>query len=158
MDGNIIKTDAPEDSLHVTYVRNHIGHEVVHQSKMGDRIKEMRNKLGLTQEELGKKLGVKRAAVNKWETGEVENIKRSTLEEMARIFRCRPSWIMDLDDVPDVTLTYEAPGKKPVKLLVDPESAPIVGQAGLRAQLYKAALNVKPENYQVAIELLESLS
>lgn len=158
MDGNMTVTDAPEDTLHVAFVRNaSIGHEVVHQSKMGDRIKEMRSKLGLTQEELGKKLGVKRAAVNKWETGEVENIKRGTLEEMCRIFKVRPSWLMDLD-VPDVTLTYEAPGKQPVKVLVDQESSPIIGQAGLRAQLYKAALKVKPENYQVAIEILESLS
>jgi transcriptional regulator with XRE-family HTH domain len=37
---------------------------------MGDRIKEMRKKLGLTQEALGKKAGVTKSTISKWETGE----------------------------------------------------------------------------------------
>ena len=46
---------------------------------MGTYIKQLREGMGISQEELGKSLNppVNRAAVNKWETGQVENIKRT---------------------------------------------------------------------------------
>lgn len=66
-------------------------------SDMGNRIKQKRTELGLSGEELGKILGVQRAAVSKWESGEVENIKRSTIEAMAKLFKCSPSWLMGFD-------------------------------------------------------------
>ncbi len=40
--------------------------------QIGDRIKEKRKEIGLTQTELGEKLGVTDRAVSKWETGESE--------------------------------------------------------------------------------------
>ena len=40
---------------------------------------------GYTQEELANKLGVKKAAVNKYETGTVKNIKLETIEKLADI-------------------------------------------------------------------------
>lgn len=52
-------------------------------STIGERIKNRRLELGLTQEELGSKIGVQRAAINKYETGLVQNIKRSTQQNLA---------------------------------------------------------------------------
>ena len=52
-------------------------------STIGQRIKKRRLELGLTQEELGAKIGVQRAAINKYETGLVQNIKRSTQQKLA---------------------------------------------------------------------------
>lgn len=43
--------------------------------EMGERIKRLRLKRGMTQEELGKAVGLQRAAINKYEKGIVENIK-----------------------------------------------------------------------------------
>ncbi len=37
---------------------------------LGKNIKNMRRKRGLTQEELGKKIGVEKSAVSRWESGE----------------------------------------------------------------------------------------
>lgn len=45
-----------------------------------------------------RKTGIKKSAVAKYENGRVENIKRSTIEEMARIFECTPSYLMGWDD------------------------------------------------------------
>lgn len=67
-------------------------------STMGKRIRQRRTEKGMTLEELGDLLGVRPAAVNKWENGTVENIKRSTIEDMAEIFNCSPVWLMGLDD------------------------------------------------------------
>ena len=61
---------------------------------MAKRIKERRTKCGLTQEKLAEKLGLKKSAIAKYENGRVENIKRTTIEEMAKIFECNPSYLM----------------------------------------------------------------
>lgn len=66
--------------------------------KMGEYIKQLRIERGWTQEELGEKVGVNRAAVNKWETGLVENIKRSTIRDLSRVFGVSPCDLMRWDD------------------------------------------------------------
>ena len=45
---------------------------------MGERIKQLRIANGLTQEELGKYIGVQKAAIRKYEKGEVKNINTTT--------------------------------------------------------------------------------
>lgn len=125
---------------------------------MGMRIRQKRTELGLTMEELGDRLGVQRQAINKWEKGEVQNIKRSYITKMSELFDVNPAWLMGLESAPEVTLTYEAPGREPVKAAVD--AHPILGleASTKRAELYQAALSVRPENMDVAIKLLKSLS
>ena len=66
---------------------------------MASRIKKCRLENNLTQEERAAKLGLKKSAVAKYENGRVENIKRSTIEEMARIFDCTPSYLMGWDNM-----------------------------------------------------------
>ena len=65
---------------------------------MAERIKEKRIELGLTQEELGEKLGLQKSAIAKYENGRVENIKRSVIAEMARLFNCSPAYLMGWDE------------------------------------------------------------
>lgn len=65
---------------------------------MAQRIKEKRLELGLTQEELAEKLGLQKSAVCKYEAGRVTNIKRATIQKMATLFDCSPSWLLGLKD------------------------------------------------------------
>lgn len=64
---------------------------------IGERIKELRKQKGFTQQELAQKLGLKDSAIAKYENGRVENIKRSTLAEMAKILECSPVYLLGLD-------------------------------------------------------------
>jgi transcriptional regulator with XRE-family HTH domain len=64
----------------------------------GTRIKELRILSGLSQEELGKRVGVQRAAINKYEKGSVTNIPLSTIEKMAAVFEVSPTYIVGWDD------------------------------------------------------------
>lgn len=66
--------------------------------EMGELIKNLRIKKGLTQEELGNLLGLKKAAINKYENGTVENIKRSIIQKMAEIFGVSPAYLMGWED------------------------------------------------------------
>jgi len=61
---------------------------------MGERIKELRIAKGYTQEDLGKILGLKKAAIQKYENGDVENIKRSKIKLLADALDVTPSYIM----------------------------------------------------------------
>jgi len=51
--------------------------------EVGSLIKEARLAKGMTQEELGKLVGVQKSAIAKYESGRVVNIKRSTLQKLA---------------------------------------------------------------------------
>lgn len=63
---------------------------------MGNYIKELRLEKEWTQDELGQKLNppVNKSAVNKWEKGQVENIKKTHIEQMSKFFGVRPSQLM----------------------------------------------------------------
>lgn len=65
---------------------------------MGERIKQLRKEKGLTQEELGKYIGVKKAAIMKYEKGYVKNMKRSSIETLSNLFGVTPSYLMCLDN------------------------------------------------------------
>lgn len=86
---------------------------------MSEIIKERRIAVGLTQEELGEKLGVKKSAVAKYENGRVENIKRSVIMKMADVLECTPGYLLGYE--PEYTINDLKPiGKlegKDVELL-----------------------------------------
>ena len=84
---------------------------------MGEYIKKLRTDRGWSQEELGKKVGVNRAAVNKWETGTVENIKRTTIKRLSEVFGVTPCELMCWNDEP-----------KPEPVVLDPEEQRLVEQ------------------------------
>lgn len=66
---------------------------------MGERIRRLRTEKELTQEELGERVGVKKAAINKYETGSVENIKRSIIGKLSTVFNVSPSYLMAFDEL-----------------------------------------------------------
>lgn len=64
----------------------------------GTKIKYLRTLNNMSQEELGKLVGVQRAAINKYEKGTVENIPIKTIEKMAVIFDVSPTYIVGWDE------------------------------------------------------------
>lgn len=59
--------------------------------EIGQKIKKARLERGLTQQELGGIIGVQKSAIAKYESGRVVNIKRSTLQKIAKALNIRPS-------------------------------------------------------------------
>lgn len=58
---------------------------------IGQKIKKARLERGLTQQELGAIVGVQKSAIAKYESGRVVNIKRNTLQKIAKALKMRPS-------------------------------------------------------------------
>lgn len=62
---------------------------------IGDKIKAERKALGMTQTELGQRLGVQKNAVSKWECGRVTDIPAGKIKAMAELFGVAPSYLID---------------------------------------------------------------
>jgi transcriptional regulator with XRE-family HTH domain len=59
--------------------------------ELGEKINQARLQKGLTQEELGNIVGLQKSAIAKYENGRVVNIKRSTLQKLAKALDLRGS-------------------------------------------------------------------
>lgn len=71
-------------------------------SLSGDRIRELRQKLGMTLDDVARHLGVGRQAIYKYEQGTVTNIPLENLERMAALFGTTPGFLAGWDeDHPD---------------------------------------------------------
>lgn len=67
----------------------------------GERIKALRKELNLTQEDIGKALGIQKAAVQKYEKGTVKNIKRENLIKLAKLLNTTPEYILGWEELPE---------------------------------------------------------
>ena len=84
---------------------------------MSERIKQLRVENNMTQEELGKVIGVQRSAIRKYEAGAVQNIKRSSIQKMADHFGVDPSYLLGLKD--DKTARVTDKDKKRAELYAE---------------------------------------
>lgn len=67
-------------------------------STIGDRIRKRREELGLSQDELGKRIGYKsRSSINKIELG-WRNLTQSKIKAIADALETTPSYIMGWDE------------------------------------------------------------
>ena len=61
-------------------------------------IKSRRKELNLTLEQVGDLVGVWKSTVRKWETGDIENMKRDKIVKLAKALRVSPSYIMGIEE------------------------------------------------------------
>ncbi|MCI9274002.1 MAG: helix-turn-helix transcriptional regulator [Clostridiales bacterium] len=69
-------------------------------SILSDRIKEQRLKNGLTLLQVAELLNIKEATAQRYESGEIKNIKHETIAALADIFQCSPSYLMGWTNSP----------------------------------------------------------
>ena len=66
----------------------------------GQRIRQLRLAAKLSQEELGAMVGVRKAAIHKYETGLVVNLKQITVERLAAALGTTPAYLLGLEQPP----------------------------------------------------------
>lgn len=65
---------------------------------VSERIKKLRLAYGLTQEQLGEILGVGKATVQKYESGQIQNLKTAHIKTLCRLFKKKPHYFI-FDDL-----------------------------------------------------------
>lgn len=108
---------------------------------IGKLIKDARIAKGLTQEELGKLVGVQKSAIAKYENGRVVNIKRSTLQGLAKAL-----------DLKGSDLIIESNPKEAASL-----SARVLSDSDLR-EVVELYLSLSDEDKKTYKELLRRLA
>lgn len=83
---------------------------------LSDVIKEIRQENGLTQEEMGNIIGVKKSAVQKYEDGTIKNLKLNTIRTICETFSIAPWKIVFPEKNEDwlLNLEYEKSNKEEV--------------------------------------------
>ena len=95
----------------------------------GERIKALRLQHGMTMEELAQKIGLQKAAIYKYESGLVVNLKRDVIEKLANVFGVSPSYIMCMEDEPQAP---NIPGIIPMPKM---HRIPLIGQIACGAPI-----------------------
>lgn len=115
---------------------------------IGTRIKDLRKLAGLSQEELGRRVGVQRAAINKYEKGTVTNIPIHTIEQMAIIFDVSPTYLVGWDGSEGNQLAIETKIVQGVDRLFGKDTLMVL-------ELF---VELNPSNKKKALEYLQDLS
>lgn len=83
----------------------------------GMRINNARKQAGLTLEELGQKVGVSRATIKRYETGEISNIPSDKIEKIALATNVTESYIMGWATLEENNAAFHAAILKDAELL-----------------------------------------
>lgn len=95
-------------------------------STVGERIKHLRLLADMSQEDLGKRVGVQRAAINKYEKGSVTNIPIATIEKIAYIFNVSPNYLVGWDTVEVNQLSAEVKVLQGVKRFYGKDAVEVI--------------------------------
>ena len=117
---------------------------------IGKRIKELREKRGMSQVDLADKISVSKQTLYKYENGIITNIPSDKIEGIAKVFNISPSYLMGWkDDDADSDGYY-----------TNPETAKLAQELfenhDLRI-LFDAARDSDPKDLQMAADLLKRL-
>lgn len=74
-----------------------------------DIIKAKRLELGMTMKELAEKVGVSEGTVSRWESGEIENMRRNVIVSLAKALKLTPAVLMGWNDPEPSSITYTLP-------------------------------------------------
>ena len=75
---------------------------------LGEKIRKRRMELNMTMDDLGQAVGVQRSAINKYEKGIITDLKRSTIQALARALDVSPVYLLDDDPSDDDQARLEA--------------------------------------------------
>jgi transcriptional regulator with XRE-family HTH domain len=66
--------------------------------KTNELIKMRRLELNMTMKELAQKIGVSEGTISRWESGDIENMKRDKIAALARALEVPPAVLMDWEE------------------------------------------------------------
>lgn len=123
-------------------------------------IKKRRKELGLTLEEVGKRVGVSKVSVKKWEDGKVGRLKTENIAKLAEVLKVDPVDL--LGDVFDtINVSNVIPGNEIVQIPIIGEiacGAPIFSEQNIVGYLPVISTDVRGGEYFALIAKGDSMS
>lgn len=108
----------------------------------GINIAKARKNANLTMEELGKVVGVSRATIKRYESGEISNIPPEKIEKIAKATNVTESYLMGWDTLKKENALFHARILKDVDLL----------------EMIKKYLSLTDDNKEIIKKLIDNLS
>ena len=100
-----------------------------------DIIKSRRMDLGLTMLEVAQQMGVSEATVSRWESGDIENMRRDKIAKLSKILKISPSLLLGDYDEPENSIDLLAGKYKnihPIKI----KKVPLLGEIACGQPIY----------------------
>ncbi|MGI6280158.1 MAG: helix-turn-helix domain-containing protein [Acutalibacteraceae bacterium] len=117
--------------------------------ELGNRVKARREELGLSQEELARKLGYKsRSSINKIELG-VNDVSQSKIKYLADALQTTPAYLMGWSDEPQVE--NESEKDELAEYLEELRTRPEM------KMLFSLAKGATKEDVEKAVKIIETL-
>lgn len=124
---------------------------------IGERIKETRIKIGMSQVMFADRIGVSKQTLYKYENGIISNIPSDKIFAIAKVGNVSPSYLMGWSDNSDERSGDSA---RETGWYLNPETAKVAQELhddpDLRV-LFDAARDSRPEDLQMAADLLRRL-
>ncbi len=116
---------------------------------IGKLIHDRRIEMALTMKELAERVGVSEATISRWESGEIKNMRRDAVSNLAKALQINPRVLMDWETDPGVDPYY-----------LDPETARLAQEVkddpDMRL-LLDAKRDLSPEDMRVIIDMAKRL-
>lgn len=113
-----------------------------------DLLKQRRIERNLTMRELADAVGVSEGTISRWESGDIENMRRDKIVALAKALQISPSVIMGWEEPEEPAGWYLNPetAKAAQEVFDDPETR----------MLFDAARDASPEAIRLAAEMLKT--
>jgi transcriptional regulator with XRE-family HTH domain len=113
-------------------------------------LRDARLKKGMTLKDVAVAVGVSEATISRWESGDIENMRRDKIKRLADALSLSPAVIMGYDEQSDEVDRY----------YTNPDTARIAQEiyedSDMRL-LFDAAQDAKPEDLKLAADMLKRL-
>lgn len=113
-------------------------------TSIGALLKQRRKELSLTQRQIAQEVGVTEATVSRWESGDIDNMRRDKIAGLANALKMSPLLIMGMEDAGQ---SYNPVNSEEVELLDDYRNMPVEDKSMIRSVLKRLKVGrVQPMN------------
>lgn len=123
---------------------------------IGEIIKKNRLALNLTLEDIAKAVGVSKSTVQRWESGQINNMRRDKIDALSKILQISPLTFVDTNK----TLKHPIPIPAP-EIDIDPlvlEIAQMIKERPAARNLFNTTKKATDKELIIATNLLDQLS
>lgn len=120
-----------------------------------DRIKSLRLSMNATMEDIANAVGVSKSTVQRWESGDIKNLRRDKIAKLAKALHTSPAYLMGWADSP--TADGDGVEVSTDVMLISQGKKPTAKDDGL-SEVERLFLSLPPERREEVLRFMEYLA